>query len=54
MKALMYMGPNNMPLKEVDEPKPKENEVMIKVSYCGICGSDIHGYTGRRDVRSRR
>lgn len=46
MKALMYMGPNNMPLTEVDEPEPKEYEVKIKVHYCGICGSDIHGYTG--------
>lgn len=47
MKALMYLGPRNMPIVDVEEPVPKENEVKIKVLYCGICGSDIHGYTGQ-------
>ncbi|EST77246.1 putative oxidoreductase [Escherichia coli ECA-0157] len=23
---------------------PKEDEVLIKVEYVGICGSDVHGF----------
>lgn len=23
-------------------PKPKPNEVLVKVAYSGICGTDIH------------
>ncbi|HYQ57049.1 MAG TPA: galactitol-1-phosphate 5-dehydrogenase [Draconibacterium sp.] len=46
MKALLYTKP--FELESVDFPKPeiKENEVLIQVKACGICGSDVHGYTG--------
>lgn len=46
MKALMYEGPRQMPLVEIPEPSPLAGEVKIQVRYCGICGSDLHGYTG--------
>lgn len=46
MKALMYQGPRQMPVVDIPEPSPRENEVKIRVRYCGICGSDLHGYTG--------
>lgn len=46
MRALIYEGPRKMPVAEIPEPQPLENEVKIKVKYCGICGSDLHGYTG--------
>lgn len=29
-------------IEEVDIPKPKEDEVLLKVKACGICGSDVH------------
>ena len=29
-------------MREVPIPTPEEDEVLIKVSACGICGSDIH------------
>ena len=46
MKALMYLGPRNMPMQDIPEPAVQDGEVKIKVTYCGICGSDIHGYSG--------
>ena len=46
MKALVYEGPRQMPIRDYPECFPKAGEVKIKVKYCGICGSDIHGYTG--------
>ena len=51
MKALVYYGPKNMKITDMPVPRPKENEVQLKILYVGICGSDIHGYlgtTGRR------
>jgi len=38
-------------LKEVPIPELKNDEVLIRVKACGICGSDVHGMdgsTGRR------
>lgn len=37
-------------LKEVDVPKPKEDEVLIKVKAVGICGTDIPIFNGIRKV----
>ena len=35
-------------LQVVDIPEPTcaPDEVLIRVAACGICGSDVHGYTG--------
>ncbi len=31
------------------EPELQSGEDLVKVKYCGICGSDIHGYiNGKR------
>jgi threonine dehydrogenase-like Zn-dependent dehydrogenase len=36
-----------MEIHEVAIPKINEDEVLIKVKYCGICGSDWGSYTGK-------
>jgi L-iditol 2-dehydrogenase len=51
MKALVLTEAKKFEFKTVDDPTPKDNEVLVKVKACGICGSDVHGYdgsTGRR------
>jgi 2-desacetyl-2-hydroxyethyl bacteriochlorophyllide A dehydrogenase len=51
MKALVLEAYNKLVYKDVPDPEPKENEVLVKVMACGICGSDVHGLdgsTGRR------
>jgi L-iditol 2-dehydrogenase len=46
MKAMMLTGIRQMGMKEIPEPKIiKPNDVKIKMSVVGICGSDIHYYT---------
>lgn len=40
-----------MQYTDVDEPEVGDEDVLVQVEACGICGSDIHGYdgsTGRR------
>ena len=41
MKALVYMGPNKVEVRDVPDPTPKAGSIKIKMKYCGICGSDI-------------
>lgn len=51
MKALVYEGAWQMPLREVPTPAPAPGELLVQVRAVGICGSDVHGYmgtTGRR------
>lgn len=46
MKAMMLTGIRQMEMKDIPEPKViKPDDVKIKISVVGICGSDIHYYT---------
>ena len=45
MKAMMLTGIRKMEMKDIPEPVLiKPNDVKIKMSVVGICGSDIHYY----------
>ena len=46
MKALVYEGPETLAVTDVAEPVAGDGEVLIDVSACGICGSDMHAYHG--------
>jgi len=47
MRAMVLEEPRKMVLKEVPVPQINENEVLIKIKYCGICGSDYGAYIGK-------
>ena len=36
---------NQFLMTEKDTPMLKEDELLIKVAYCGVCGSDVHAAT---------
>jgi threonine dehydrogenase-like Zn-dependent dehydrogenase len=36
---------------DVPKPEPGEEEVLVRVKAVGICGSDVHGYTGKTGRR---
>lgn len=44
MKAVVKTAPGkgNVELLDVAEPSPKENQVKLEISACGICGTDLH------------
>jgi len=51
MKALVLSAYKQLDLTNVPAPLPAEDELLIRIMACGICGSDVHGYdgsTGRR------
>ncbi|MFT8312671.1 MAG: NAD(P)-dependent alcohol dehydrogenase [Clostridium sp.] len=48
MKVAVMNGIGKMGFVERKIPNPEENEVLVKLEYVGICGSDMHYYeTGR-------
>lgn len=42
MKAAVLVGPGQIVVKEVPVPELGPGEIEIKVSACGVCGSDVH------------
>ena len=44
MKAAVYRGKQKLEVMDVDIPQPDVNEVLIKVKYCAICGTDVHAF----------
>lgn len=44
MKAARWHNVNDIRVEDIDEPIMKDNDVKIKVKWCGICGSDLHEY----------
>jgi NADPH:quinone reductase-like Zn-dependent oxidoreductase len=44
MKAAQFFGKGDIRVVDVPRPDPKDNEVLIDIEWCGICGSDLHEY----------
>jgi 2-desacetyl-2-hydroxyethyl bacteriochlorophyllide A dehydrogenase len=44
MKAAVFKKKGYMNVEEISTPKPGPDEVLVKVKYCGICGTDLHNY----------
>lgn len=49
--ALFYKGNRKFSLEEVLSASPNENEVQIRVSFCGICYLDRRVFAGAMDHR---
>lgn len=51
MRALLLSEYKKLSVVEMPTPEIGDDDVLVRVRACGICGSDIHGYdgsTGRR------
>lgn len=44
MKVAIMTDVARVELTERDIPKPKADEVLVRVEYVGVCGSDLHYY----------
>ena len=49
MKAAVFKGIENIKIEEVPKPEINEEEVLIKIKYCSICGTDKKIYSQGRD-----
>lgn len=48
MKVVHIEKPGQIAIVEKDIPAPKPGEALLKIKYCGICGSDLATYTGNQ------
>ena len=48
MKTALQTGLGKIEIAERDIPHPGEDEVLVKLEYVGVCGSDLHYYENGR------
>jgi L-iditol 2-dehydrogenase len=41
MRAAVYRGPNDLRIETVPVPRPGPDDLLVKVSVCGVCPTDI-------------
>ena len=46
MKAVQYLGPENVSFAQVPAPEPPPGFCRVKVAYAGICGGDLNIFAG--------
>ena len=56
MRSLLFHGPEQPPdrrftVEKAPIPQPGPGEVRIRIARVGLCGSDLHGYTGESGRR---
>ncbi len=42
MPAAVYQADGSMPVEQLPIPTPGPGEVLVEVSHCGVCGTDLH------------
>lgn len=54
MKALLFKGVNDISLEKVKVPVINDSELLIKINYAGICGTDVRIFNGTKVIDSPR
>lgn len=44
MRAAVYKGDRRIEVEDVETPKPGPGQVLMRIKYAGICGSDVHRF----------
>ncbi len=45
-KIATLVAPKNIEVKEVPVPALEDNDILVKVEGCGVCGTDVHEWKG--------
>lgn len=48
--AVMTAAGMDLEIKEYPLPRVEKGCILVKVTCCTICGSDVHSWTGRRSA----
>jgi threonine dehydrogenase-like Zn-dependent dehydrogenase len=55
MKAVVYNGPRDVAVKQIDDPRIEQpTDALVRITTTNICGSDLHMYEGRTDFEEGR
>jgi threonine dehydrogenase-like Zn-dependent dehydrogenase len=52
MKAIVLEEPGRAVVRDVEEPRAREDEVLLQVRRIGLCGSDLNSYRGKNPLVS--
>ena len=52
MKAAVFYGKRDMRVQEQSIQVPKDEEIVVKIAYCGVCGTDVHIFHGEEGSAS--
>ena len=52
MKTAVMTEIGKSEIQQRPSPQPKDDEVLVKIEYVGVCGSDLHYYES--DVYKRQ
>ena len=48
MKCALLYGPFDLRVEDQDQPKIGLDEVLVRIKACGVCGTDINAYVGKK------
>ena len=51
MKAVVYTADKSAEYTDVDSPVVQDGQTRVDLSFCGICGSDMHAWHGHDERR---
>lgn len=51
MKTGLMDKANHVTIADAPVPEPRSGEVLMRVAYAGVCGSDLHAYKGLHPFR---
>lgn len=54
MKAALLHGARDLRIEYVETPSIRNDEILVRVRACGICGTDLHTYKTGKDVDGKR
>src|SRR6516225_7563075 len=54
MKAMVLRAPGDLALDEVALPATRDNEVLVRITHSGLCGTDLKIFNGSIPVRYPR
>ena len=55
MRALVYNGPRDVQVKDMPDARvERPTDALVRITRTNICGSDLHMYEGRTDMRPGR
>jgi glutathione-independent formaldehyde dehydrogenase len=55
MKALVYNGPRDVQVKDMPDARiERPTDALVRITRTNICGSDLHMYEGRTDMKPGR
>ena len=48
MRAALITGAGQVEIREFPDPTPSDDGVVVDVTFCGVCGTDVQAYTSGR------